>query len=314
MENQPEAEEGRGNRRLLFGAILFAALAAALVLLAIFGRTTRAGDLLPLLATPTVYTEGLSDFAPLSLSFGELNADPVAYLNRPVQVSGSFLPLDPPKCARHTGPNSEWALVSEELQLEALGFERLLRILEPGTAMTVQGIWRLYQGPLGCDKGPPFGSAWYLQVQRIVQPNPLIGSGTGAPMNLQDANPGLPSLIATGIPTETPVPTPTQDPAAPLATATAVLPTAEITTPPTATIDSTAFPTVPATATAATATAEAGSTPLPTSSPSPTATSASGGGQAPTETPGISIPPTSTQTSGGGYPGPATSTPPSSYP
>lgn len=42
--------------------------------------------------------------------------------------------------------------------------------------MTVTGIWNAYQGPVGCGKGPPTGTVWYLAVERILEPNPLFSS------------------------------------------------------------------------------------------------------------------------------------------
>jgi hypothetical protein len=42
--------------------------------------------------------------------------------------------------------------------------------------MTVEGYWRLYEGPLGCGKNAPRAAIWYLEVLRIVEPNPLPGN------------------------------------------------------------------------------------------------------------------------------------------
>ena len=111
------------------------------------------------------------------VTFSELQADPESFQNRLVRVSGSLLKLPPPGCLPYSGPGIEWALIAEELRLDAIGFERVISLLTNGLPMTVDGFFRLYEGPLGCGKGAPDGSAWYLEVIQIVQPNPLVGDG-----------------------------------------------------------------------------------------------------------------------------------------
>ncbi|MCZ7669586.1 MAG: hypothetical protein M5U34_21625 [Chloroflexi bacterium] len=54
-----------------------------------------------------------------------------------------------------------------------MGHEELVKRLPDGLTLTVEGVWRQYDGPLGCGKGPAAGVTWYLQVERIVSPNPL---------------------------------------------------------------------------------------------------------------------------------------------
>ena len=71
------------------------------------------------------------------------------------------------------------------------------RQVATNTQMTIEGIWRLNQGRIGCGKGAPRGSAWYLDVQRIISPNPLY-SIFGGVINVIDAVPTL--LEGSGLP------------------------------------------------------------------------------------------------------------------
>ena len=114
---------------------------------------------------------------PTLISFSELDAAPAAFRDRLIRVSGAFQPLPGPECARWRGPDVSWSLVDEGLQMEASGFGSLLQLLPSGLPLTVDGFWRLYEGPLGCGKEPPVGSAWYLEAVRLVQPNPLPLTG-----------------------------------------------------------------------------------------------------------------------------------------
>lgn len=311
MDTQTETGTFSSNPRFFIIAAILVVLAAIILIFALINPASSSNGLLPALATPTPLQNESESLSPIPVTFSELNADPLAYLNLPIQVSGSYLKLDTPPCPRFSGPRIEWALVAEDLQLEAKGFERVLRILAPGTEMTVQGIWRLYQGPLGCGKGPAPGDAWYLQVQRIVQPNPLVSDGSDGLVGIESANPGLPDLLPTGIPTQTPLATTTVMATTPEATGTfgQVAPT--ITIDATGTVD-VGIATPSATPALITNTpSPGGGTLVPSATPTATPTSGSGGsGPNTTATPQTPLPPTATQSSGGGgYEGPPTSTP-----
>ena len=206
MNEQTAASQRRSNPNILVISEVVLLIVLALIAISLARRSRPASQLLPML--PAATTPVLTVQSPQPIAFADLNADPAAYLNRAVQVSGNFLPLPPNPCPRYSGPQFRWALVADNLQLDVLGFERILTLLRPDTEMVVEGIWRLYQGPLGCGKGPATGTAWYLQAQRIIQPNPLVGSGTSG-TTIQDADPGLPALLPTIPPTMTPQPTPT---------------------------------------------------------------------------------------------------------
>lgn len=311
MNEQTAAGQRRSNPNILVISEVVLLIVIALAALSLGRRNQPVSQLLPVL--PAATTPLLTVEAPRPVSLADLNADPAAYLNQPIQVSGSFLPLASTPCPRYSGPRFRWALVADNLQLDALGFERILTLLSPDTAMVVEGIWRLYQGPLGCGKGPAEGSAWYLQAQRIVQPNPLVGSGGGG-TTIQDADPGLPSLLPTIPPTMTSQPTPT------IAATEAIVPQATPTNglvSPTATLagSGTAAPVFTPTPPLGSVTATTVSTPGAGTATAPSATPGTPVAGGATATPSTPLPPTATETGGSGYPGePTATTNPDPYP
>jgi len=281
-------------------------LPALLLLSLTVACSARNGHLIPLGVDNEEETILASQ--PRLVTFSQLQADPDAFRDRLIRVSGSLLKAGPPDCLPYSGPASEWALIAEELRLDATGFEREVSMLGEGLPMTVDGYFRLYEGALGCGKTAPDGSAWTLQVLKIAQPNPLVASvpqpggftsvnaapvvpaispGTTATPANQVTTPavataeGTAEVTATGsglaIPTATPIPG--------AATRTPI-PTASFT--PAATSRFTATPT---------------STPrpgTPTSVPTPTPRSTSLPGSTPTHSPTATTSP---------YPGPGTPTP-----
>lgn len=249
----------------------------------------------------------------LLVDFDALNDNPSDYVNQRIRVSGNYLRLEQVNCALFSGPRIQWGLVAEGLQLNAKGFEAIvLSILPPDTPMTVDGIWRRYAGPAGCGKEPARG-LWYLEVEQIVQPNPLMAGSITPAAVLSITPPPFPTVTPTGTASQTPVgPSPT--------VAITIVSTVVVNTP---TITGTAVsgtPTFPATSTA-TATATATASPGPgtptavsgTATPTPTASGTPGSGTV-VPTPTNSALVTATP---GGYPGPtspAPTIPPSPYP
>jgi hypothetical protein len=281
----------------------------------IFGQDSE-HQLMPTLPSPTPPTHGPQQ-EPETVTFTELNDNPLAYFNRRILVTGDYLPVDKADCLNIVGPDKRWSLTADDLQLDALGFERIVRLLPVGTTMTVQGIWRLYQGPLGCGKGPPRGSMWYLDAKKIIQPNPLISEGSQAiPVEIKNGTLELPSLVLTARATEI----------GSAATAMTVTATTEgtIVASPTnpGQLIPTETPLLPGEITPSATVPQPPSSVLPTNTPGPNATIPAATGSAtavPTDNPGNStppltpdtppLPPTAPETTGG-YPGPeVTSTP-----
>lgn len=187
-----------------------------------------------------------------TVSFGELDVDPNSYVNQMIRVSGRFIPMPLPDCTRVRGPDTRWALIEEGLRLDARGYEEIVLLLPEGTMLTVDGIWRHYRGPVGCGKEPPVGEVWYLQVTRLLQPNPL--SFLNVPEAASGGSPRmtLPPFGGEGTPSVTPSLSQSPTPS----------PTVGVTTP-------TMTPT-------ATATGEPSQTPSATATPSASPTESSG--------------------------------------
>ena len=281
------SERQTNGRRYLY--LVAPAILLILALLALtwpnLGSANRPLKPLPLAATPeTIAVSG----QPQLITFIELNEDPFAFRNQLIRVTGDYTPLDPPGCTPYSGPRFRWALINDQLQMDAVGYEAILRLAPANLTLTVDGVWRLYQGPAGCGKEPQSENVWYLEVMRIVQPNPLPNFDrprTNTTIVGDEAITGgdeagtvtlTPSPTSTTAVTPTLLPITTTNTATPSPTATAnnngVTPTTAVTTP-TATHTRTATPT-------RTPTTDPLSTPTvtPTPSPTPTITPTRGGG------------------------------------
>jgi hypothetical protein len=230
---------------------------------------------------------------PVLVTFTELEADPFTYRDRLIRATGDYIRLPAPPCRFERGPRIRWALIADNLRMDAVGFEPILRLAPEGISITVDGIWRRYEGPLGCGKRPPAGVAWHLDVQRIVYPNPFPQfEGILVPPPLDGPGPPQPPATLEPLPTPTP---PVAPPAGPTATATLSIIITPLPTTTPGPIGPTATPT-PFQAPTATATIPALVTPTPLPLTPPVVT--------PVATP------TPTATSPSGYPGPPPPPPP----
>lgn len=278
-----------------FGIILF--LLLAIVLSACVGE----GSFKPGRPSPT--PQGIISGEAIPVTFAELDADPWAYQGRLIRVSGMHVTLPAPACTRYRGPQLEWALVGENFRLDVAGFESVMQWVPEEMALTVDGFLRLYQGPLGCGKEPPAGTVWYLDMVRLVQPNPLPGLGIVedrepsprvTPPAAGVVTPTAAATEATAIPTGTSTPTPTPGASPSLS------PTPTEGTPGAATPSSTPTP--------------AAETGTPSATPTLTATPAgtSSSGDTPTPAPPTNTPPPDSYP--GGTSPPAATSPPNGYP
>lgn len=252
-------------------------------------------------ARNTATPAGTINSQPILITFPELNVDPSLFNNQRLRVTGEFQPVAPPDCFPMNGPLIEWSLIAEGLQLNAQGFEGVLRAIAPGTVLTVDGVWRQYMGPLGCGKQPADGTMWYLVVEQIVQPNPLVAMGY---------TPG-PLVAANGDVTPIGVlPTATAGTVEPTVSGTAVSPSPTPTA--TGTLIGAATATASNTPPAGTSGTAVTNTPTraitPSLTPSRTPTTATGGTPSvtptPSRTPTPGAPVSPIATSPPGYPGP----------
>lgn len=256
---------------------------------------------------------------PIPVTFATLNADPFTFLNRVVRVTGVYRPAPPVGCFPFAGPQTNWRMIADGFELPVNGLAPVSEVAPDGLVVTIDGIWRKFEGPFGCGDDPPERTFWFLEANQLVSPNPLggiliaqssettiqptlsvVGSGTETP-----AEPNLlltvtlnptPSPVVLG--TTTPVPTFTNTPF--------VIPTES----PTPLVGSRFTPTV-------TPIGAVGATPIfgPTSTGTITATPTAGPGNSltpnPTATLGSSgsgtrtaATPSVTETPSGGYPPP----------
>lgn len=223
---------------------------------------------------------------PILVSFTELANNLERYQNVLIRVTGEYTPLSVSGCALERGPRTRWSLISEGKQMKVIRFEQVVVPLAwEGLTMTLDGVWRKYEGPLGCGKNAPTGVTWYLEAVRIVDPNPIPDyflentpppeSDTSStsentpdetPVAPVEGTPTAPDYPVGVTPTAlTPTPTPTflAVPSATPTQAVTTTPTVEETTPAAATPSSTTTGTPTPTPTAGTETPTGTATPTP---------------------------------------------------
>lgn len=140
-----------------------------------------------------------------NVTIAQLSEEPAAFEGQYVRVAGAY--RRPPLLVCEGLPRRSpdgWALSDGDLTIAAGGFNDLLRSLLPeGAPLTVEGRWQQWTGPAGCGKTAGVEEIWYLAVQTIVEPQPLVRA-TAAPGT------AAPTPIA-GVPTAAPAPaSPTQ--------------------------------------------------------------------------------------------------------
>lgn len=233
------------------------------------------------------------------VTFAQLDDNPGAYEDQVIRVGGAYLKLPPPVCSPQRGPAFAWSLTNlvqttgDWLRIDAQGFEDVLWLTPDGTPMTVEGYWRLYEGPLGCGKNAPREALWYLDVLRIVEPNPLpVFAGAGG----LTLTPGGLDVQIMPLATLTPAGAPT-----------AAVPGTPGPTGAPATITPPGLPQTPTATPTATGTLAPGVTPTITPTPTVTPTPAASptAGSPPPPTPpddGYPPPPSPQPTPPGGYP------------
>ncbi len=296
--------------------------------LLLLGWLLFGGDARPLKPFRPTATPGdlMVNSQPILVTFDQLNSDPNAFRGQRIRVTGSYVPQEKSDCFDFSGPDFRWALISSDLQLNGLGYEKILGLVPNGTTLTVDGVWQLYDGPFGCGKGPARAQIWYLQIERIVAPNPLPNFGplpenNDAPPNETPVTGDSTAVPQDGTATAVPLPTSqtTPEPGTTSSpTPTATRPLEEGTATPSPTPTNTSDPTrlIESSPTATLAQQPNGS---PTATATPILPSTPGTGTATpttspliTSTPGPSPTTGPSPTSGSGYPPPpdTTSTPP----
>ncbi len=213
------------------------------------------------------------------VTVAELAAEPESYAGQYVQVAGQYQPPAVIVCdGQWRRSPASWVITDGESALEAGGYENVLvSLLPPQAELTVRGRWQRWEGPIGCGKAAPTRTVWYLSVQEIVEPQPLVrptpagavAAATVGPDTRPPTSTPAPSPLPTSAPTAGAGATPTATgslaptPATGTAAATAII---SPTTTLTATIPGggTVTPTGTVAVGTVTATLEAGATPQAT--------------------------------------------------
>lgn len=316
MTNNEQTTAGTQKRAITLGLVALLIVFLLVLFQVGFGRGER--PIKPFVPTVTAFApQGMVE--PVTLDFFELGDDPEKYLNQRIRVSGRFSKVALPECEQFSGPMIRWGLINDTLQMNAVGYEEIVRTLPDNIEMTVEGIWTFYPGSVGCGKEPKNQSGlWYLRVEHILQPNPIVASNSARSAQLsvvvsdnQILGEGIspiesPAGEDTAVDTATPSSTPTATlHATSTTTPTTVAVTAQATTPSEGSVTPTSTATVTATAVSGDNSATPTSTPtdVPTISPPATATPGSGPPPAATATPGSGgYPPPPPPPGGGGYP------------
>lgn len=307
---QIETSSSPQSNKLPWLALLVLFIGAIIVIfLIISGVFNQNRPIKPLVPTATAGVL-LAEYAPITVNFFDLGDDPVQYRNQRIRVTGRFSRIALPDCQPYAGPVVEWGLINDTLQMNAVGYENIVRGLRDNTEMTVEGIWTFYPGSIGCGKEPMEQQGiWYLKVEQILQPNPIVTSNSSlaAQLNvIEETRDGVTVIAPESTGTvESGEPAPTSDPSAPptlIATATSTVSNIGNST---ATVRATVPPNSSSTPTP-TATVGATVPPNSSSTPTPAATSTAVPTISPpaTSTPGAPPPPAPTATPGGGYPPP----------
>ncbi|MFK7803080.1 MAG: hypothetical protein AB8G95_15720 [Anaerolineae bacterium] len=307
-----------------FNIVVFILSITALFLSACRGSDGAFGPISP---TPTQI--GVVNRPPVPVDFETLDSDPFVFVDRFVRVTGRYVPPRQIVCARQRGPSIDWFLISDELEMNMSGFGSIVGIAPDQAFFTVDGIWRRYKGPVGCAKEPEDQTIWYLEVVRIVDPNPLVASTNSSanitavpstnisidPQPEATAEPNSESITIEPTTSQTAIPSPT----ATLNTNTTTTPTTP--TPTIFVVATSITPTSIATATVQnnnsttttpTPTAAASAQPSATATATVTPTDDAGGlGGTGSGTPNASTP---VPTPNGGYPAPDASPTTNPYP
>ncbi|HFC13035.1 MAG TPA: hypothetical protein ENJ56_09355 [Anaerolineae bacterium] len=157
-------------RRILFTLILFLFLTGCTQQKS---RPLKPVRVLPQPATGVVLNEVTET------TFAQLASTPDAFVDRLIRVTGAYLPFSAPiSCPNNQLPKGivpQWGMIADELQMNAIGFERIVPLLAEGETLVVDGVWHKYVGPVGCGKEPQEKQVvYYLEVVQILQPNPIV--------------------------------------------------------------------------------------------------------------------------------------------
>ncbi|MGB3714931.1 MAG: hypothetical protein WA996_10935, partial [Candidatus Promineifilaceae bacterium] len=140
----------------------------------------------------------------LSVSLEELIGDPTAFVGDHLQLAGDLYraPLSSCNSKERLFP-ANWILSDGDLEIPVSNKSQELRQLGANVSdIVLAGRWLYWQGLVGCGRKAEVAEQWYLDVDRIVSPNPvaLVPVLSVSPVgDLVDSGP-QPVLPETGVP------------------------------------------------------------------------------------------------------------------
>lgn len=114
---------------------------------------------------------------PQRVTLAELAAAPAAYQDTLVQVTGRYDTLPRLVClgSRPRQSPASWALTDGPVVTHVGRFSDEVNGLVPrGLTMTVEGVWRFWEGSVGCGKHAITQQFWYLEATDIIAPDPVV--------------------------------------------------------------------------------------------------------------------------------------------
>lgn len=111
----------------------------------------------------------------VAVELTELAANPDTFIGAQLIVSGQFTPLPRLVCSGQVYRSpATWQLGVGEVRALMSGFREPLQTLLPeNVEVTVAGVWRTWEGPVGCGKEATVQQLHYLEIREIVSPNPI---------------------------------------------------------------------------------------------------------------------------------------------
>jgi hypothetical protein len=143
----------------------------------------------------------------LSVSPADLLDDPDAYIGDHLQLTGDLSRQPLSKCnlkARDYPAN--WSLTAGEVEIPvASSSQELNQLATDVDDAVLAGRWLHWQGLVGCGRETSVKEQWYLDVDRLVSPNPiaLVPVLSVSPHQDPQDSSLQPPLLGTGVPTGT---------------------------------------------------------------------------------------------------------------
>jgi hypothetical protein len=151
--------------------------------------------------------------SPEPVTIADLTARPADFEGRYLSVSGRFRPAPVVVCeTKRMRSPATWGMSEGEQAIAAAGpGGRIPVFRDEQPALSVTGYWRVWYGATGCGRQAPVGEVWYLDVDRLLSPNPVAlvptaaaaGTTVGLPDGTATSDGAEPELTLTAVSTIT---------------------------------------------------------------------------------------------------------------